>query len=368
MQELPRIIKILLRNAMKINKPICIAPHSSTGGTFLDWSLYYLIGQQTFFHCKSNSYQPVVDNPVQKINAHGHDRNHPSGYERTKAAFETLSDHHSDSNITSFYSYQYQYYWYMKDNNVTHSTDTFREFESEKIVDSDKLHNFLSNSKSATIQLIDNESQEQLVLRALPRQIEVTYFGATSGLTENTADDELFREFYPDSEIHSPTITPWDKRELQALLIRPFDQGSYTPMNFHGPHVLRGDAKKWIMFGDEYIKTIFDFLGLKINHLQYETWLPIYYNWRKLIYKRFAFAWELDNILESIVNGYDVDLTEYELKPKYELIIQHLLLYRYNLCIKGYGIERLPQNTLDIHNLLEPNVYHQLEDIYNCLK
>jgi hypothetical protein len=42
-----------------------------------------------------------------------------------------------------------------------------------------------------------------------------------------------------------------------------------------------------------------------------------------------------------------------------EVIIQNALLYKQNLNLKNWQLEKFPANTQDLHKLLEPNI-HQL--------
>ena len=57
---------------------IAISSLKGLGGTFMEWSLYYLTncneGKRYNFH---KGWQPVVDNPVRTKDAHGHPKSHP---------------------------------------------------------------------------------------------------------------------------------------------------------------------------------------------------------------------------------------------------------------------------------------------------
>jgi hypothetical protein len=71
----------------------------------------------------------------------------------------------------------------------------------------------------------------------------------------------------------------------------------------------------------------------------------------------------LDEIINLIIEGRPMDLKRFDLDVLQESVIQHFLLYKHNLNLKTFGLEKF-ENTLQLHNLLEPNVYHQLEKIY----
>ena len=63
-----------------------------------------------------------------------------------------------------------------------------------------------------------------------------------------------------------------------------------------------------------------------------------------------------------------MDLTRFNLDIVRESTIQHVLIYKHGLTLKSWGLEKFPNNTQDLHLLLEPNIYHEVEDIYNVLK
>jgi hypothetical protein len=86
-----------------------------------------------------------------------------------------------------------------------------------------------------------------------------------------------------------------------------------------------------------------------------------------MLCKQSKLSWNIDYICHAIVNNFSFDLSDYDLTLWDEAIIQHLLIYKYGLTLKAWGLEKLPTNTKDIHKLLEKNVYHKVDDIYNCL-
>jgi hypothetical protein len=71
------------------------------------------------------------------------------------------------------------------------------------------------------------------------------------------------------------------------------------------------------------------------------------------------FEYNYKHIVESIVNNwsYPIDLTFDQ-----EIVIQHCLIYHYGLNLKTWQLEKFPNNTQDLHKLLEPNI-HPLGDL-----
>ena len=40
-----------------------------------------------------------------------------------------------------------------------------------------------------------------------------------------------------------------------------------------------------------------------------------------------------------------------------EAIVQHILIYKYNLNLKNWQLKKFPDNTQDLHKLLETNIH-----------
>ena len=67
----------------------------------------------------------------------------------------------------------------------------------------------------------------------------------------------------------------------------------------------------------------------------------------------------------AIVDNFYYDIGEYKLNIAQEAAIQHVMLYKYNLNFKIWQLEKFPNNTQDLHKLLEPNTFHKLDNLYN---
>jgi len=52
-----------------------------------------------------------------------------------------------------------------------------------------------------------------------------------------------------------------------------------------------------------------------------------------------------------------MDLSRFELNLNQEASIQHVLIYKYDLNLKTWGLEKFPNNTKKLHELLEPNIH-----------
>jgi hypothetical protein len=68
-----------------------VSSNGNLGATFLEWSIYWISGRSTYYHCTAGSTQ-LISNPLKSSagNAHLHRKNHPSGFVRTKATVDNL--------------------------------------------------------------------------------------------------------------------------------------------------------------------------------------------------------------------------------------------------------------------------------------
>ena len=70
----------------------CVSSARSVGCTFLDWSIHFLSKQHYFYHVISKAWIPLSQNPLSKINAHGHKKNHPSGADLNLKFINSFND------------------------------------------------------------------------------------------------------------------------------------------------------------------------------------------------------------------------------------------------------------------------------------
>ena len=98
-------------------------------------------------------------------------------------------------------------------------------------------------------------------------------------------------------------------------------------------------------------------LAIPLQWDRWDHWQTVYQNWQQINYRCVKFQYELDHIVEAIVNNWSYPLLE--LSFLQEVMIQHELLYKHGLNIKNWQLERFPDNTQKLHQLLEIN-HHQL--------
>ena len=74
----------------------------SVGCTFVDWSVHYLSGKNTFFSVRHNQWLPLIENPLTTDNAHHHKKNHPSGLKNTPSGFVSSEASEKECSLIAF--------------------------------------------------------------------------------------------------------------------------------------------------------------------------------------------------------------------------------------------------------------------------
>ena len=134
---------------------------------------------------------------------------------------------------------------------------------------------------------------------------------------------------------------------LQMLLISNAD--------LKQPHYLLNTFELYNIL-DQTLDQLFSFLEINIDTTRRMHWQEVYSKWKKLHTKRLKFVWYFDTIVDYIVNGYDLGLLNFDLDLLQEATIQHELIYKHNLNLKTFQLEKFT-NTKQLHNLLEPNIH-----------
>ena len=309
---------------------VAIISDSSSGGTFLSWTLYYLAGQSHYFSVRQQSVVPLTDNPLTDRNAHGFIPNQPCTDDEFKKFLPLLVG-------TEEYMY---------------------------------MHEFRSGTKQAIQQLCE-QSTKVIVLsihsdqmlyqcRYTPRSHVVQAWGSQQKLYDpdtiyNDFTDHFFRESKQQWK-NANLIDVWDKREFIALNFDPFDHNSildYINDNKNYYHI--NALNLWTNF-DQTVHKLFDHLGVSISQPRYQTWLLVYNQWKNIHTKRLTFAQNFKTIVDNILSGIEFDLTDFDLDIQQEAAIQHFLIYKHNLNFKTWQLVKFT-NTKQLHDLLEPNIH-----------
>lgn len=314
---------------------------SGCGGTFFDWTLHYLVGDQEHWsmRCDLNkrdpnpeflttdkcwekfaTRDPIPASPLLENTAHGHSKTHPTQYTLPRV-LEEFKKNNQDP-LQTFYYF---------DNLTSSQLSTIHNYIIEQYSDI-KFIPF-------TFDIQDRDIVFCMQLEKLP----------------------LILDFYSDMlDQHLPDREPWTQREILSLAYPKLLHGQTTA------EIIRPHANSYsIKFSDffyqlpEHIGLIFDFLGLTIDKSRWENWLNVYRTYQQN--NSVEFFQDLDNIVQAIINNEAMDLTKYNMTFAKEIVIAKKLLYNYNYALKAYGLKRIEANTQAWHSILEPNIYHKVE-------
>lgn len=326
---------------------------TSLGCTFVEWSINYLTGNDSYYkiwpsHLQNKNgtagYIPLVDNPLTGEHAHKHRRNHPAGVEEAKyfigllrqqkgglkSCYPTAAGGEGAEETTQIIDYCLQESIPVVF--VTLPKDLY-------------LFSFIGN-RAGILWVTDNEGNKNLTYVPNPidrvKSIIPTYFM------------DSFKEWKSDEV--------WDVRELLALNLYEMYNASnqstslledIQDSNFHrvsGPMLWHA--------GEDVFPEIFRKLDLELDEERFLKWKPVYSQWQVVLRKQIIdFYYSLDFIVDSIVHNLDLDLSQFNMSLTKEIVIQAELIKNHNLTIKGWGLEKFPDNATDLHKLLEESFY-----------
>ena len=314
---------------------IAIFTDPAIGGTFLEWSIYYLAGRSHYYSIHEKTLIPVTNTPLTNINAHNFLPNIISN--QKKAAWIIPDVINQSDNIQTIYFHYFP--------------------ESASYIK--QLLPVVSKSIILTM------SPEQTLYRCHFK----TRFGSepTPSLSDcditltNDQDrfDDYVNFFFKQSKNtwnQQKLKSIWDIREFLALNFRPFDTVKITEkINLDVDHYHINAMELWDRF-DDRVGDLFRYLDLDINKKNLENWIKIYQQWKKIHKDRIFFIWYFDIIIDYVIKGHSFDLSRFNLDICQEAAIQHVLIYRHNLNLKTWQLEKFT-NTRQLHELLEPSIH-----------
>lgn len=309
------------------NKIVGIVLDHQADVSMLAWSIYYLSGSQKYYYSGFDFWFEVLDNP---INADTNELEVEVDGSSDPLEFRTVID--SIRSTSGGVGTRLVCTRVRGNNEIsTDLIDTiFTELDKTVVVGS--YHGSrLFNNKNAS------SSEEELT------DYLMEYFSDNMGGWDDVLN------------------TQWDKREFIALNHRPFNnKGLKDLIDLSKPHFFVNTVDLYLNL-ENILPGLFEYLELEIDETRLEQWKDVYREWSKRRADIISWDENFHVIVDYIVNGHEMDLTRFNLDILREASILHELLYKHNLNIKGYGLEQLPRNTKEIHELLEPN-FHILSE------
>ena len=329
-----------------MKKIVCSLSTRNVGCTFVDWSIHFLAGKDHYYSFKKQNWIPLVSNPLTEYNAHRHDKNHPIGLENVVSTIQQAKIIPNDG-LYSIYPFYTP--WDDQIAKKISINDTYNEKEFNS-----KIHKWKQDEFSNIVECCINHADVIFIHQ------------------DKTANWSQYHDHvrgYHDVPTYASNAksyvfeNTWDIREHMALDMRfgdPDDFNIEDAANFSKLHFRASTSDLWCR-GVELFQQIMLYLDLQIDPKRWKNWIPIYHEWAQKPLALMNFGDNFDDTIKCIVNGWYKVLPEFTLEQ--EAMIQHVLIYRHNLNLKTWKLEKFPNNTQDLHKLLEPNM-HPVVKIY----
>jgi hypothetical protein len=332
---------------------ICTTSVFSVGCTFLEWSINYLAGKTKYLNRKKGLID-LVKNPVDKINAHGHQKNHPSGFEETQDFTNFLQQHSDFVTMYPFLMHSDIAAQKLGLDILNINQAQWSDITNFRTQDFEEMLGWLSNRDAKIIFV--SLSQDLAVYHSS----NLRYTDRLFYKPKKIESVDEFRQakdlvFFKDScsrwnDLNLTDI--WDTRERLALSTRPLEL-SGNQINLSMTHYWLDSRELWHN-GVNKIKDIMSWLEIPVDHTRVDHWQQVYTKWQRVQLDCLEFQYQYKHIVEAIINGwsYPINLTFDQ-----EVVIQHCLIYQHNLNLKTWQLEKFPNNTSELHKLLEPNIH-----------
>lgn len=321
---------------------IAILADHGVGGTFLNWSIYYLAGHGEYYSAVKQKLTPVVENPLTDRNAHNFLPNMPNTVEEFDDILCRLLSYQSLHNTIYF-----------------HILSNSREFPTGT---SDAVKKLLPHvSKTLLLTLDPMHLLYKCSFYQRGDSSRLSAVDPSKRVTSNHEEHLDFINYCFGSSMkvwgESNLQHVWDSREFLALNFRPFNKPQLMAdcVDLSHDHYVINAIELWDRF-DETVGDLFKYLELEINVDNFLKWKKVYNAWKINHKNRVLFVWYFDMIIDYIINGYNLDLTKFNLDLYQEAAIQHTLIYKHNLNLKTWQLEKFT-NTRQLHELLETNIH-----------
>ncbi len=335
----------------------CITSRRSVGCTFFDWSMHFLSGQDLFYKASQQQWIPLCQDPVQELNAHGHQKNHPAGAAATAQQLDTFLSLPQEQQYSS-YPTTMKRADAAKDLGITIEeiglNSNYQKIVQHIANDFDSIFEICHKKNIPLIYVAEDPTVTLYHINARSLDVGLISDKPYSSVTEAKEDfQKIFFNNSGQTWKDLGLIEIWDQREQQALNSRPLQEQYCNTNAMSHPHLWINCQELWTQGEAAAIKML-NYLQLELVHDRLLDWRPIYAKWQSKQLKALEFCYNYKHIVDCIVNNWycEIDLTFEQ-----EVIIQHCLIYQHNLNLKTWQLAKFPNNTQDLHKLLEPNIH-----------
>jgi hypothetical protein len=334
----------------KIN--ILFLPYHNTGGHFIDWSVYFLSGQDQYFD--GVTVRPLLLSPLSNgvTNCHNHKSLITQGLSDLKEKIMQIDK--LQLPVVNIYTNLLDLYKLVKqlfDSPVENATKLqFDQALDHMLLDAQETVTWLQQL-SYPIAFFDFQKDDFLNITYNNRKLIDVNGTPLDSIAEywNSYVDTFFKN----NQQFDQNV--WDRREQLALIMRPDkDNNYYNLVDRTQPHLYYNTDDIWNDL-PEVMKEMLDFFNLTMDSDRFNSWLPIYNAWRSKHDPYFSRHY--DRILDAIVNNEYINLRRFNLNFYKEALIQRGLITKYNLNLKTWQLTTFPLDTQALHELLEPNIH-----------
>lgn len=327
-------------------------PYHNTGGHFIDWSLSYLSGQKQTWVNGAIIDLPDAIAPDSK-NFHHHKINMIHGFQNCQQLVHNVSQLPVSSvnvYLTPLPLHQVldQLFGVSVEQANTkqmHQANEYIDQDTQQMITWLQINNH-------RVAFFDYKDLDYLSVFYNNRAVFNYY-------NQPLATSEEFWNLYTNSFFKKSTEQfddeIWDRREQLALIVQ-VDKGiDFVPMINHAlSHLYYNNDDVWNDLLN-VVKEMLDFFNLEFQQDRLESWQSVYNAWRTKHDP--YFARHFDRIVKAIVNNEYLSLTRFNLNFYKEVLIQRELIIKYNLNLKTWQLSKFPNNTQELHKLLEPNIH-----------
>ena len=331
-------------------------PYHNTGGHFIIWSMYTLAGQ-TRCLADDNLIVDVISSNESKKTFHQQKIIRARGFENTKQQYKAIVE--SDCQLASVHLY------------VT--VLTMSQFIPDQFAVS--VETSTHAQRQAAVEYIHNDTKKLLDWMQQSGHPLIAFEYCSADLLNIAYNDRCPLDMshnvvadidakwlsFEQSFFNKPTdmfdqTFIWDRREKLALILPdPIKQPNFCQLiDRRLPHLLYTTDDVW---NDLFsvMPEIFSFINTPLDSTTINGWQNVYATWR-LNHDQY-FSRHFDRIIDAIVNNKYVSLTRFKMNFYKEVMIQQALIRRYSLNLKTWQLETFPDNTQELHKLLEPSLH-----------
>ncbi len=287
------------------------------GATFMDWSWHWLKGSDSSWNIEKG-WIPLIDDPIKGKNAHGHEKNHPGGFEDWEKFLGSASEVSRDTGKDiSFYPF------------FAPTADNLNDYMNHI--------NLMIKRKVCVVVIKKTQEFPYGSARTGLLDDHITYLGSNPDLPSDISRKKL-------REMVSMRMVPQQKTWLEKIDLA-FD--------LLDKEVVVVTDKEWTHQPEQTMIRICGRLGTVIDPRRLVSWRPIMHQWCENYKKtEFFYDHELPLMADKIVAGESMDLTPFNFKLTEESLLMMYVMKRHGRRLL-LPTDYFPKNTLDLHRFLK---------------